>query len=392
MTKPIMTRTAVNEALNLLQQFNQSPLQQFESYWQAKGRQKHAIRVSEQDQASLVADTPIAIQEAACLLAKNLDAKNHEVMRSLQRSLPAGLDTRYHIKPIQKVGVYIPYRLPSSVFTFLSAARAAGVGNCTVYLAEGQHGEPDPLSVYCARMYGADILCGPARYAFPTLALGLAPLDIAPVDLLCGPCSNSLNTLKQLSGIIGGVTTDMWAGSSELAVVVDETSDFHQISKDVIAQLEHGPESLAHVVVFGASAMPSVTKLFNALPECWKPAVNLHGPYETVLQAATKVNQIAPETAELWNADPVGTEALLSTCGVVYARNASSLGDYGVIGRGCADPTGGQARAQSGLSPMMFLRYQTFVNQHETSSLLLQSGLQLADYEQLIAHKAAMQG
>jgi histidinol dehydrogenase len=81
----------------------------------------------------------------------------------------------------------------------------------------------------------------------------------------------------------------------------------------------------------------------------------------------------------------------LDCCGIAYANLSSSLGDYCVVGRGCGDPTQGTARYSSGVSPWLFMKMQACVLGSLVQNALVQQGKDLAEYEGLLAHKAAIQ-
>jgi histidinol dehydrogenase len=380
----------ITDALNSLQQFEKSSKTVLGDYWAKKERKAHSIVLSKELQRESI--DLLSQEEKAAIdrLCSNLNQKTAQFMCNYNVSIEAGDDTTFKSKAIDKVGIYIPNNLPSTAFTFLSSAKAAGVNKCVVYLAESDAGLPDPLSVYVAQKFNVDILYGPARFAFPILALGIESEKIEPANLICGPCSNSLNLLKQVTGLYAQVSTDMWAGSSELAIIVDESADFTQVKKDILAQLEHGPQSKSHVVVIGILAMNKIQNIYSTLDLKQQDAIIIYDNFESVNDAASLVNQIAPETTEIWTKNPKAFETLLTSSGVVYARAASSMGDYSVIGRGCADPTGGMAKSQSGLSPMTFLRLQPFIVSSNACSKLTDSGRLVAKYEKLESHYDAI--
>jgi histidinol dehydrogenase len=381
---------SIIDALNSIQKFEHSSKQELDEYWSKKGRGSHSIVLSKQLEQKLIDSIPKEEKEAIDLLCINLNHKNDLFMCNFNNSIEAGDDTKFMVKPIDIVGVYIPKNLPSTAFTFLSSIRAANANKCMVYLAEDELGLPDPLSVYVAHKFNANILYGPARFAFPILALGIEAENIDPVSLICGPCSNSLNILKQVVGLYAQVSVDMWAGSSELAIIIDESADFNQVRKDVLAQLEHGPQSKSHVIIIGKLANQKMLDIYHDLELKQRDAIIIYDHVNSVNDAASLVNKIAPETTEIWTKNPNIFETLLMSSGVVYVRAASSMGDYSVIGRGCADPTGGMAKSQSGLSPMTFLRLQPFVVPNNVCEKISNSGKLIAQYEKLDSHHDAM--
>jgi histidinol dehydrogenase len=323
-------------------------------------------------------------------LTNRLDRVNEQLVDNIQHTVGSGHDTRIRWSPVSRVGFYVPQRLPATAYTFLSAAAAAGVTETVLYTVQESDGELDPLVMWCANKYGAIVLGGPARLGFPALAFGISQESVPGCPLVCGPCGRSLNIVKQISCLLAGVVSDMSAGPSDLAILADLTADWHQIGRDLVSQLEHGPDSVAEIVLIGTAAErefrskvePTIRADFMS-----KIAVKVVDYLENGIH---EINEIAPETAELW-LEKDDAMAQLTTCGVVYFRQGSSLGDYGAIGRGCADPTNKLSRAQSGLSPFTFMRTTALVTAIDVESEARAAATRIADYEGLELHSRAIQ-
>ena len=317
-------------------------------------------------------------------LAVRLDAVN-EARRAAHRDLE---DSRFGISlrwtPIRRVGVYVPHKLASTAVTYLSAMAAAGVPEPLVYLVQDADGDVDPLCAFAAHRYGATTLVGPARLGFLALAFGVPAEHVAPVDLLAGPCGRALNVLKHLACMEGAAVPDMFAGPSAIAVIADETAHWGQIARDLEAQLEHGADSSAHLFVVGAEAFDG-----------WRstPSPNPRISVEMVggsVEAARRIDELAPETVEVWTRDATAVARDIRCAGITYVRTSSSLGDYGAIGRGCADPTDRRARAQSGLTPGTFLRAAEVVTRCGDDLSYCDAAALIAEREGLPAHRAAI--
>jgi histidinol dehydrogenase len=192
-----------------------------------------------------------------------------------------------------------------------------------------------------------------------------------------------------MSCILAGVSMDMAAGPSTLAVVADQSADWQQIKLDLVSQLEHGPDSSSQLILVGSEARelwaqtPFASEIKN------QPSVRTDY-VETIEEAANLINKSAPETAEIWIKSAAQLLPLIDSCGVVYVRQTSSLGDYGAIGRGCADPTDGLAKSQSGISPLSFFRLQALVEDGTTDPEFRNAASVLAEYERLLNHKKAI--
>ncbi len=333
---------------------------------------------------------PQAVIDAIELLADRLDSVNRAFVSQMAPTL-VGDDTTWRWEPITRVGIYVPFRLPSTAFTLLSAAHAAGVPEIIVYLAQqpGSQNLHDPVSEWIAHRYGASVRVGPARFGFPTLALGIQPDGSDRCALVAGPCGRRLNLVKQLSCLIGGATSDMSAGPSELAIVLDPKADPAQAIRDVLAQLEHGPDSRADIISVRQSDDKAGVRFEEELSR-WLPSDRVTiTRANSVNEALAQVRAIGPETCELLLENAHEHLPDVRCCGVAYAGLPSTLGDYGAIGRGCADPTGGAAKAESGLSPLTFMRMTATVA-GEASPELMKAAEAIALYEQLAAHAAAV--
>lgn len=342
--------------------------------------------------SNAIARIDTRLKQDVDILCKRLDNLNAEFIRQFSKMLIIQSENdniEYIFKPLENIGLYIPYRMPSSAYTFLSAAKAAGVKKIKIYLPfDFRNGKVDELSIYVAKKYNATILRGPAVFAFPTLAFGI-PNILDPSDKIFGPCSNRLNSIKQLSAFVANCDTDMCAGSSELAIITDDNSNITQIGYDLLSQLEHGSDSKA--TLFIKEGVP-----FNFNDSVNKEIENNRIYIERFLtfeEGIEKINKLAPETLVVYskNIDNIRcVKDRLWSSGVCYFNCANSLGDYGIIGRGCADPTGGLSKSQSGVSPLLFMRNIPFVTSSNTKTLAYKAGISIVDYENLQFHKDAM--
>ena len=385
-----MTQDDLRRAMETVHAFRASPEGAVDGY-SAAGQFAQLPIVRSQVHIDTYAEQPLRNDiDAIDLLRERLDRINAAAMRSAA-TIECPDQLAYRWRPIERVGVYVPWKLASTAMTFLSSARAAGVENILVYLAQDPgSGILDGLSVRVARHYGATIWGGPARFGFPALAFGLS--GHAPYcDLVCGPCGASMNVLKQVSCLLAGAQADMSAGPSELAVVADESADWPQIAIDLASQLEHGRDSHATLLLVGSGAQQDWSSFLATRSVTLDSRISVRVE-PAIAHAAEHVNKLGPETVEVWVRNAEALVRRLTACGVVYIRQASSLGDYGAIGRGCADPTNGRARAQSGLSPWTFLRLQAEVGEGPVPNALRRAALHLAEYEGLPAHGSAIIG
>lgn len=383
------SQEVLHDALATIDLFCRDPVAAVAEANQRKGISTRSLVPSEDELKTVAAQASAANLDALMTLANRLDVINESFMANMCGTIETTLDVRFEWRTIGRIGIYIPRRLPASAYTYLSSATAAGCKDIVIYLAQDDRGEMDPLCVAAALHYGAEIWSGPARFGFPALAYGLPCFGLNGCALVCGPCGARLNVLKHIACLTAGAAVDMASGPSELAILADSSANMEQVRLDMASQLEHGPDSHAQLFLVGDEAHGNWASRRNASRIARDPRVSVR-EVQSVEEAISILNTVGAETTELWVSDPAHASALIATSGVVYERCASSLGDYGAVGRGCADPTNGMARAQSGLTPMTFMRLQTTVPQSTISGKLRTAAMVMANYENLPSHRKAI--
>ena len=199
---------------------------------------------------------------------------------------------------------------------------------------------------------------------------------------------------KQVSWTEVGI--DGIAGPSELLVIADgDDLDAEPIALDLLAQAEHGPDSLLWLfspdeelreAVIGAvermaPERPSVSDApLEVVPVGGEPAVNL-------------ANGIAPEHLELVGARAEALAPLVRSAGCLFVGTgaATAFGDY-VAGSNHVLPTGGAARFQSALSAATFRRRMARVSlPGQAPARLAPAGAALARAEGFPVHAESME-
>src|ERR1700742_192765 len=134
-----------------------------------------------------------------------------------------GSDVVHRVRPLRRVGMYVPGGGAVYLSTLIMCAvpaRIAGVGEL-VAAPTPAAADRDELHYACARLgVSAIYRCGGAA-GIAALALGTETL--ARVDKIAGPGNRYVTAAKQL---VGGVRVgiDMTAGPTELVVIADESS------------------------------------------------------------------------------------------------------------------------------------------------------------------------
>ena len=149
--------------------------------------------------------------------------------------------------PVSAVGAYIPggrYPLLASAHMTIVTAKVAGVPRVVAATPAPDGVIPD-ASVAAIHLAGADeiYLLGGVQ-AVAAMAVGTESID--RVDVIVGPGNAFVAEAKrQLYGEVG---IDLFAGPTEVLIVVDESADPFLVAVDLLSQAEHGPDSPAILV------------------------------------------------------------------------------------------------------------------------------------------------
>ncbi len=275
-------------------------------------------------------------------------------------TLEYGQHIRMRSVPVAAAGCYVPggrAAYPSSLVMAAVPAQVAGVGRIAVASPPGPDGLPAPLILATAAVLGVDeVYAVGGAAAIAALAYGTA--TIAPVSVITGPGSSWVQEAKrQVSGVVG---IDGFAGPSEVMIVADGTADPVAITLDLLAQAEHGSDSVAALASDDAEFIDAVTAVLAAeaapigavtLVEC-----------QDIDVAVALAEEFAPEHLEIWVRDGHQLADRIRQAGAVFVgpNCATAYGDY-VAGSNHVLPTGGAARFASALGPSTYLRRMSIV-------------------------------
>ena len=303
-----------------------------------------------------------------------------------------GVRTERRYLPLGSVGIYVPggrATLPSSLIMAAVPAQVAGVKRIAVC-------SPRPAEVVLAtaRELGIDeVYAVGGAQAIGAMAYGTE--SIAPVDKIVGPGNAYVTSAKKQ--VFGTVGIDMIAGPSEVTVVSDGQSDPAWIAADLLAQAEHDASSQSVLITdddaFADLVIAAVEKQLMALPrrETATKSWNDNGAVIVVQKledAATLVNQIAPEHLELAVAAPQALMKDIRHAGAIFLgrHTPEAVGDY-IAGPSHELPTSGAARYASGLGVLDFLKRTSLIDCGPAGLKAIGPGaLAMAEAEVLDAH------
>ncbi len=275
------------------------------------------------------------------------------------------------VRGLHRVGIYVPggtAAYPSSVLMNAVPAKIAGVKEIIMVTPPGKDGNPNPNIMAAAAVAGVDkvFMVGGAQ-AVAALAYGTE--RIPKVDKIVGPGNIFVATAKKL--LYGIVDIDMVAGPSEILIVADKTADPSFLAADLMSQAEH--DKLASAILLTTSAdlaratLHEIDKQIKDLERqnIIEESLENYGEIivcESLDQAISFANELAPEHLELCVSEPLKYIGKVDNAGSVFLGNFSPepLGDY-FAGPNHVLPTSGTARFFSPLGVDSFVKKSSFI-------------------------------
>ncbi|PRD56138.1 histidinol dehydrogenase [Sphingobacterium gobiense] len=306
------------------------------------------------------------------------------------------------VRPIEKVGLYIPGGsavLPSTLLMLGVPARIAGCKEIVVCSPPQHTGKINGFVAYCLQLLKIEkiYLVGGAQ-AIAAMAYGTK--SVPKVDKIFGPGNQFVTKAKSMIQSMVNVSIDMPAGPSEVLVVADHTAQPAFVAADLLAQAEHGPDSQAVLVATSATIIKQVNaelkKQLEVLPRAEIATMAIQNSYAVEVadlhEALDFSNQYAPEHLILETDEWKNLLPRITNAGSVFLGHLTpeSAGDY-ASGTNHTLPTSGYARSYSGVSVDSFVKKITF--QHISPDGLRHIGSTvetLAELEGLHAHKNAI--
>lgn len=271
---------------------------------------------------------------------------------------------------IGRAGLYIPggkAPLFSTVLMLALPARIAGCREVILCTPCGRDGQIAPEILYAADLCGVDrVFALGGAQAVAAMAYGTE--SIPRVDKIFGPGNRYVTKAKQLAGA-ADVAVDLPAGPSEVLVLADEDARPEFAAADLLSQAEHGDDSQAVLVCrseeFARRAIASVGEQAARLSR--REAIGNSLANSRIVVFSDPDEQIAfadayaPEHLIIAMRDAWDAAARITAAGSVFIGGYSpeSAGDY-ASGTNHTLPTGGWARAYSGVNTESFMRKITY--------------------------------
>ena len=296
----------------------------------------------------------------------------------------------YKRVPIQKVGIYVPANLPSTLLMNVIPAKIAGVKRIVVANPK-VNGNLNPAVMYAAKKCNVKeiITCGGAQ-AIASLAY------IQKVNKITGPGNDYVTRAKQL--VFGDVGIEgMIAGPSEICIVADNKTDLNEITTSILGQSEHDENSQSILITKYKHLITKVQKDIDinlkklSRKKIVSKSLKNHGLLilsQNDNQIIDIVNEIAPEHLELNVSNYKNYVRKIYNAGSICIGKYSPMAvtDYNA-GSNHTLPTLGSAKFSSGLNLSEFYKKISYITLSKKGvEKIGESAIHLANYERLTAH------
>jgi histidinol dehydrogenase len=323
------------------------------------GVRPERIRVPTEEIESSQASLPPELEESFLAAFENVRAfHEREMDRSWEMSRD-GATVGQRVRPLRRVGVYVPGghgAYPSTLMMAAIPAQVAGVREICVCAPPGPDGRVSVWVLAVAGLLGlGEIYAVGGAQAVGAMAYGTE--TIPAVDKIVGP-GNDYVTAAKLE-VFGAVGVDAPQGPSEVVVIADVSASPERVAHDLLAQAEHLSGASAVLLTPSAELVNDVAPLLSGEPAELVTLVLVRD----VEQAVGVSNLYAPEHAHVVSEDHEAILEDLDAVGMVAVGDMSpvALADYGA-GPSHALPTGGAAVWASALGTHDFTARTNYVH------------------------------
>ncbi len=273
--------------------------------------------------------------------------------------------------PFERVGIYVPGGTAPLVSTSnmtVCLAAAAGCPEIVVMTPPGPGGTVNPALLYALKEAGAtEIYKVGGAQGMAGMSIGTK--TIRPVLKVYGPGNSFVVEAKRQ--LFGVVAVDLLPGPSEVVVLADKSGNAKYIAADMLAQAEHGGDSIMGFVTDSEELLEKVQaevdrqikelsrqdQLKKALKDgAWCVLA------ESLDEGVDIVNAFAPEHLSLITRREKTILPKITTSGAIFVGNYSpvAVGDF-LAGPSHELPTGGAGKSFPGLTVDMFQRRTSIV-------------------------------
>lgn len=346
-----------------------------------------------------------AIRKLDPKVKKALDFSYNQVLKFHKLQLKSIKNISYRDKykklelntvPIDSLGIYTPYGLPTSLLMTAIPAKLAKVKK--IILATPKiNGQLSPGIMYVAKKVGIkEILnCGGAQ-----AIAGL--VYIKKVSKILGPGNEYVaEAKKQLSGICG--FEQAYCGPSEICIIADKNTDIYQVATSICGQSEHGKNSSSTLITKDEIV---IKKVIEEIPKVLKDL-----PRKSIASKSIKNHCImikAKNDRDIINCcdliSPEHLEILVKNYNK-YVKHVTNVGsivngkytamvaaDMGCLGVNHVLPTNFSSRYSSGLNINEYIKRVSVATLSKIGlEKIVDHGSHIAKYEKLMGHYLSLQ-
>ena len=374
-----------------------------------------SLFVTEAELAEAEAMVEGSVKEAIAVSLANIHYFSDRSRRQDWSGVNAqGVEVAERFLPYDRVGIYIPGGKAPLVSTSIMTggfAQAAGVREIVAATPCGPDGRVRKrdrsgldtsmagLAAYALKASGAtEIVKIGGAQAIAALALGTE--SVKPVEKIFGPGNRFVVEAKRQ--LVGAVAIDLLPGPSEVMVLADDTADAEFLAADLLAQGEHGPDSVVVFVTTSEALLEQVDAEVErqaallSRGSIIREVLDKHAYgflVSSIQEGVELVNAFAPEHLVLVTRDEEAVLNGIRTAGAIYAGSLSTVacGDF-LAGPSHTLPTGGAGKSFSGLRADQFQRRTSVVRMDRDA--VLNSAPYVAEFarvEGLDAHNHSIQ-
>ena len=282
---------------------------------------------------------------------------------------------------------------PSSVIMNAIPAKIAGVKRIVI-TTPANNNKLSPEILVAAHAVGINEIykVGGAQ---AVAALTFGTESIKRVDKIVGPGNSFVaEAKKQLYGYVG---IDSIAGPSEILVIADKDNNPAWVAMDLLSQAEHDEEARAILISDSKDFIKKVNKyLSDFLKSINRKKIASKSIKKNGLAILIQdlnfayyiANYIAPEHLEIMSKNKNFLAKKITNAGAIFMGEYTpeAFGDY-IAGPSHVLPTSGNARFDSGLSVLDFLKRTSYIQANKTGlKKMLYSIEALGNSEGLDAH------
>lgn len=360
------------------------------------------LKVSEEEIAQGIALVDEELKQAITLAKENVETFHaSQKIEKKVISTMNGVDCWQEMKPIERVGLYIPggsAPLFSTILMLGVPAKIAGSSKIVLCTPPAKDGSIHPAILFAAKLVGVtEIYKLGGIQAIAAMTYGTE--TVPNVYKIFGPGNQYVTAAKQYA-LSQGLAIDMPAGPSEVMVVADKDADASFVVADLLSQAEHGADSQVILVTESHELIDAVaTEMEKQLSELPRKEIAIGAIenssvilIEDIAAQNELINEYAPEHLILNVLDEAVYLENIINAGSVFIGplTPESAGDY-ASGTNHTLPTNGYARMYSGVNLDAFTKKITYQKISAEGIQSIGPAIELmAAAEGLDAHKNAV--